>query len=122
MKKKTIIGIIIIVIFSLFAFSAFDSAVTPYVTFQEAFETSRKVQVMGYLEEGQANYNLEDQNLEFNLVDDEGTRALVIYNGVKPSNFDDADSIVVIGEYNSSAGVFQAEDLLVKCPSKYEGG
>ncbi len=122
MKKKTIIGITIIVIFSVFAFSAFDSAVTPYVTFQEAFETSRKVQVMGYLEEGQANYNLEDQNLEFNLVDDEGTRALVIYNGAKPSNFDDADSIVVIGEYNSSAGVFQAEDLLVKCPSKYEGG
>ncbi len=122
MKKKTIIGIIVIVLFSIFAFSAFDSAVNPYVTFQEAFESSRRVQVMGYLEEGQANYNLGKQRLEFSLVDDEGTRATVHYKGVKPSNFDDADSIVVIGEYNSSTSVFQAEDLLVKCPSKYEGG
>jgi cytochrome c-type biogenesis protein CcmE len=38
---------------------------------------------------------------------------------VKPANFEDAVSIVAIGRYEN--GVFAAEKLLVKCPSKYQG-
>jgi cytochrome c-type biogenesis protein CcmE len=43
----------------------------------------------------------------------------VSYTDVKPANFEDAVSIVAIGRYEN--GVFAAEKLLVKCPSKYQG-
>lgn len=122
MKPKMVIGVIIIAFFSLFAFNSFRSSVTPYVTFQEAFDSSRKVQVLGYLADDRAGYNLETGYLEFVLADDEGTEVKVIYNGAKPANFEHADSIVVIGEYDKTNGAFFAEDMLIKCPSKYEGG
>ncbi|MDH4223841.1 MAG: cytochrome c maturation protein CcmE [candidate division Zixibacteria bacterium] len=40
--------------------------------------------------------------------------------GVKPANFEQATSIVVIGMYRD--GIFIADQVLVKCPSKYQGG
>jgi cytochrome c-type biogenesis protein CcmE len=43
----------------------------------------------------------------------------VHYNGVKPGNFEEAVQIVAVGTYHQ--GVFEAEQLLVKCPSKYQG-
>jgi cytochrome c-type biogenesis protein CcmE len=42
----------------------------------------------------------------------------VIYNGVKPANLEEAEEIVVIGRYTQ--GQFEADQLLVKCPSKYQ--
>ena len=42
----------------------------------------------------------------------------VVYKGVEPGNFDQAETVVVVGRY--ADGVFQASQILVKCPSKYE--
>ena len=39
-------------------------------------------------------------------------------SGVIPGNFDQAVSIVAIGRYQDDH--FEAEQLLVKCPSKYQ--
>ena len=41
------------------------------------------------------------------------------YRGTKPANFKDAISIVAIGRFQD--GRIDAEKLLVKCPSKYQG-
>ena len=41
----------------------------------------------------------------------------VVYNNPKPANFEDAESVVVEGKMNGD--VFEAEYILVKCPSKY---
>jgi cytochrome c-type biogenesis protein CcmE len=43
----------------------------------------------------------------------------VVYRGIRPGNFRDAISIVAIGRYRE--GRIDAEKLLVKCPSKYQG-
>ncbi len=43
------------------------------------------------------------------------------YKGLKPANFEDAISIVAIGQYDESSKEFEANKLLVKCPSKYQG-
>jgi cytochrome c-type biogenesis protein CcmE len=43
----------------------------------------------------------------------------VTYRGTRPANFKDAISIVAIGRYQD--GRIDAEKLLVKCPSKYQG-
>ena len=42
-----------------------------------------------------------------------------MYGGIRPGNFKDAISIVAIGRYRE--GRIEAEKLLVKCPSKYQG-
>ena len=122
MKPKFYIGIAVIIIFSIYALSAFSSSVTPYVTFRESFDSSRNVQVMGYFTLEEARYDLEKGHLEFELEDIEGTRVRIHYHGAKPANFENAESVVVVGKYDGTAGVFKAEQLLVKCPSKYEGG
>jgi cytochrome c-type biogenesis protein CcmE len=45
----------------------------------------------------------------------------VRYKGLKPANFEDAISIVAIGQFDDGAKEFEANKLLVKCPSKYQG-
>jgi cytochrome c-type biogenesis protein CcmE len=42
----------------------------------------------------------------------------VQYHGVIPGNFDQATMVVAIGRYKGDH--FEAEQLLVKCPSKYQ--
>ena len=75
---------------------------------------------MGALEKGTSRYDIEAKTLHFTLVDPQTKNALpVAYRDVKPANFEDAVSIVAIGQYQD--GTFQAEKLLVKCPSKYQG-
>ena len=115
---KTLIGIVLIILFSAFAFYSFSSTLNPYVTFAEAAKRSGNVQVSGYLVDDQVNYDLGSRQLRFKLEDQEGTRVPVSYSGVKPDNMEHAESVVVIGNFDGD--IFNAERLLVKCPSKYE--
>jgi len=41
------------------------------------------------------------------------------YSGVKPLNFEHAKQVVALGKYNKSDKIFEADKILVKCPSKY---
>ncbi len=118
MKKKVIIGLVIIVVFSGFAFYSFRASLNPYVTFREAAARPGTVQVFGYLSDGVIQYDATNQQVRFYMADDEGTEVLVAYEGAKPANMEHADSLVVVGEL--SGDIFYAQRLLVKCPSKYE--
>ena len=117
-NPKLLIGVVLIIIFSAFAFYSFSSTLNPYVTFAEAAQRSGNVQVSGYLIDDNISYDLGSRQLRFYLEDGEGTQVLVSYNGAKPDNMEHADSVVVIGNFDGE--IFQAERLLVKCPSKYE--
>ena len=120
MKKAYWAGAALILAFLVLGLTTFSSSMTPYVSFDEAQKSPRTVQVMGGLEKGSARYDTSSKTLHFNLVDLESKRVLpVAYRDVKPANCEDAVSIVAIGKYGS--GSFQAEKLLVKCPSKYQG-
>ena len=74
---------------------------------------------MGTLEKGSDRYESSTQQLFFTIQDEHGRSLPVIYRGIKPGNFKDALSIVAIGRYEN--GSLNAEKLLVKCPSKYQG-
>ena len=52
------------------------------------------------------------------LQDENGEIMEITYKGVKPANFEQATSVVAIGQYRE--GSFRADQLLVKCPSKYQ--
>lgn len=125
MKAKYIIGGIIIVLFLVWGTSAFLKTTLRYVSIEEARHSQRTVQVLGKIDFDQVNYNTEDSRLEFAIYDPEAQdkqhaqRMKVIYYGVVPGNFEQATSVVLKGK--SEGETFVAEQMLVKCPSKYQG-
>ncbi len=91
--------------------------VTPYVGFAEARAAGSNVQVMGEVLPAGTDYDPTQGTFSFFITDDTGDRMKVVYGGIKPGNFDQATSVVCIGQYSDDT--FQADKLLVKCPSKY---
>jgi cytochrome c-type biogenesis protein CcmE len=110
---------VLVVAFLAYGTTSFKSNLTPYVSFEEATRTERKVQVAGGLLENSTKYIDESEQLSFTIVEEGGDSMPVLYEGVKPGNFEEAIQIVAIGNYKD--GTFHAEQLLVKCPSKYQG-
>ncbi len=125
MKAKYIIGAIIIVVFLAWGASAFLKTTVQYVSLDEAIKSHRTVQVMGKIDFAAVSYNSDKKRLEFAVFDAEAKdtvaapRMPVMYYGVVPGNFDQAKSVVLKGKTEN--GVFVAEQMLVKCPSKYQG-
>jgi cytochrome c-type biogenesis protein CcmE len=121
MKKSYIIGGAIIILAMIMAMYSFKSTLTPYVTVREAKAGKRPVQVAGIPVTGTERYDLKSNNLIFTLREDGGDEMVVEYDGPRPGNFDDVTKVVAIGTYEPNRNIFTARELLVKCPTKYEG-
>lgn len=122
-KKKTIgliAGIVIIAAMAVVVLISFSGSLTPYVTLDEALQKGTTVQVAGVPDFASARYEEGTNDFMFEMTDHVGESATVRFLGAKPSNFDDATNVVVIGKYDGSE--FVAKKMLVKCPSKYEAG
>lgn len=118
MKTKYIVGVLIIVIFIIFAVFSLKDSLTPYVSLEEAKKSGEFVQVKGYRVDGSAKFDLENKIFLFKMTDDQGQEFDVTYDGVKPSNFEQATEVIAIGRYADRK--FKADQILVKCPSKYQ--
>lgn len=119
MNRRRLACLVIIAGFIAYSVSAFQAAVTPYVTFAQAKGSKAVVQVKGTLAGPQILPAGDGQAIRFVLRDDAGEEASVIYRGMRPASLEQATAIVAIGQYRGSE--FQADKLLVKCPSKYQG-
>jgi cytochrome c-type biogenesis protein CcmE len=119
MKKGYWIAAGLAVVFVLLGLTSFQKTLTPYLSFEEARKAKGMVQVMGGLDKASDRYDTSTQSLSFDLMDERGGRMPVVYGGTRPANFKDAISIVAIGRFRD--GRIEAEKLLVKCPSKYQG-
>jgi cytochrome c-type biogenesis protein CcmE len=116
------VGIALLAAFAGFAFTTFRSTLTPYVSFVEARAANGMVQVAGALAKESTRFDEASSELHFALRDEAtGGTLPVVYEGLRPANFEDAISIVAIGRWNGGANEFEAKKLLVKCPSKYQG-
>jgi cytochrome c-type biogenesis protein CcmE len=120
-KKSYIIGGVVVVLAMTMAMYSFKSTLTSYVTVSEAKASKRPVQVAGIVVEGTDRYDLKSNNLIFTLREDGGDEMKVEYDGARPGNFDNVTKVVAIGKYEPKEQVFVARELLVKCPTKYEG-
>ena len=102
MNLKIILALALVAIGVAIGVSSFKKSVTPYISFAEARRATGMVQVNGQIAD--KNYVLKpsEQYLQFNLRDQQGQVTMV----------------VAIGRYKDQC--FQAEQLLVKCPSKYQ--
>lgn len=95
-----------------------------YATFAEAsLKPGREFHIAGVLRrdlemryDPQQNANL----FVFYLKDSNNDTYKVIYNGVKPQDFDNSEQVVVVGTFKNDA--FYARQILLKCPSKYNDG
>lgn len=121
-KKIHVLGFALLIAFAGFTMASFKDTLTPYVSYEQARTLNRTVQVAGGLAEASTSYDDTQQALLFTLEDpEEGGTLRVRYKGLKPANFEEAVSIVAIGRYDSGEEILEAEKLLVKCPSKYQG-
>lgn len=114
------VGSVLVLAFLLYGATAFKSNLTPYVSFTEAMQSPSKVQVAGKLAHGSSAWHEDTKELVFTMLEDTTDEQMQVrYKGVKPANFEEAIQVVAIGAWNGTA--FDADQLLVKCPSKYQG-
>jgi cytochrome c-type biogenesis protein CcmE len=82
----------------------------------------QRVRVNGNVVAGSEDWNPQAITLKF-AIRDEGVKSgqslPIVYYGPRPDNFQRAASAIVEGELLSD-GTFQAQNLLLKCPSRYD--
>ena len=118
MNFKIILAVVLLAAAAAVGVTSFKKTMTPYVGFTEAKSASGLVQVNGKLADKDYVLKPQEQFLRFKLRDEHGDVMPVEYRGVIPGNFDQAVSVVAIGKY--AGDHFEAQQLLVKCPSKYQ--
>lgn len=118
MNVKVLLAVALLLVAVGVGVTSFKKSMTPYISFAEARHASGLVQVNGKLADKNYVLKRDEQFLEFKLRDSKDEVLPVVYRGVIPGNFDQAVSIVAIGHY--AGDHFEAENLLVKCPSKYQ--
>ncbi len=119
MKKTHIIGIIIIAIAIGFLMTA-NKDVTTYGSFGEA-TTGETVKIVGQLSKDKTiTYDpaVDPNYLSFFVKDKKGDERKVILKAAKPQDFERSESIVLTGQM--AGDEFVANDMLMKCPSKYK--
>ena len=126
MNKGIVIGLILILGVAVLSMGLFKSTMVNYVSFAEAKgAVDYSVQIMGAPVDGTMDYDKYDKALEFKMRDTTGSIMPVRFKGPKPEDLNfamrKATQITAQGSYNRVDRVFDADNLLVKCPSKYQG-
>ena len=99
--------------------TAFIKNASPYVTVAEAKQLrSDGLHLAGTLVKGSVQTDPGSGQIQFKLKDATGEVAQVLYVGSQPGNLQEATSVVAIGGMDKDT--FKANQLLIKCPSKYE--
>ena len=125
MVKKNIslmIGVLVIVISLVVAAYSLQGSVTVYKTVSEIALSGddmigRPYHVNGTVVNGTINWNVNEMLLTFKITDDVEI-INVEYPKPAPNNFEDGRTVVVSGIYTKDK-VFEANEILVKCPSRY---
>ena len=127
MKNTSAISIVFISIIVIIIISTFGDAST-YVTFSKAKNVYESGSLTKFHVVGKLNKD-EDNNIQglmksddkmsftFQMIDEDGMKEKVFYGEPMPPDFLLSEQVVVIGGYENNT--FVADDILLKCPSKY---
>ncbi len=124
MPRKFVIGISIIVLgIGYFMVSGVSKGSSYYVTVQELSESGDKLigdrlRMGGVVLEGSITTDVKKLDVNFKIHQDEHVID-VFYNGITPDMFRDGSDVILEGSFTED-GVFVADLLMAKCPSKYE--
>lgn len=128
-NMKVIIGTMVIVVAITYLILSSLSTVSTayYLTVGEALQgdidLDKSYRIEGKVDVEEATYDTEKTPIElrFRIYDEDNPeqKLTVIFNDVKPDNFQDATGAIVEGRFQQD-GTFKADKLNLKCPSKYE--
>jgi cytochrome c-type biogenesis protein CcmE len=126
-KNKKILSALVLMGIAIFimAFASMPAAGSKEITITNIIDESGKfdadyVMTQGLLIKDSIQWNADELELRFEIYDENGTLLPVYHKGVQPDNFTD-DVIVIVEGFIQKDGVFEAEKVMTKCPSKYEG-
>lgn len=124
MKPKILIGVVVIVAaISFLIFSGFKDNASYYLTVaelqaKEDLTPEDGVRIHGYVDPATILWDADAIELYFEMHD-EGDTVIIYYKGVKPDQLADAQQVLAEGHLRAD-GVFEANKIMLKCPSKYE--
>jgi cytochrome c-type biogenesis protein CcmE len=121
--KFVIGGIVVAVVIGVLIATSFSGSTSEYLSVAEVKalgpDQARNSRVAGEIVPDSVEWSTRDLHLTFAISDDTGNLA-ISYHGPQPDMLVDAVEAVVVGKYDPGSQVFEAEELLMKCPSKYE--
>lgn len=121
MKPGQIVGALIIAVCVIAAGASLRGSVRKSLTIREIKAApGEPCSIYGKPVKSETHYDIRAARLSFVIKDDKGDTLPVLYPKPKPETFDEAVWVKVYGAYRD--GVFQADDLTLKCPSKYIAG
>lgn len=122
--KKTHIVLIVLIAVLIGAMITAISDSSSYADFDEAFSNpGDEFHVVGKLDKEKDQVYDPQTNPDlfvFYMTDNAGREERVFLHKSKPQDFDRSEQIVLIG--SSDGNEFHANDILMKCPSKYTDG
>ena len=120
MKSRYIIALVFIAAAMVAVFSIYGKTST-YANFQYCNEhPGKEVHIVGMQVKDKGTYYNPSENpnyFSFYITDEKGEERKVVLKDTKPQDFDKAERVVVIGKLDGE--VFNASQILMKCPSKY---
>ena len=124
-RGKLIVGIAVLLLaLGYLGFTAFQSATAYYLTASELKAKGpdiygKNVRLNGDLVQSSFERDPDGTVIHFSLTDGVETVAAV-YEGVTPDLFFNENSQILLEGTYSAEGLFDAQSIIIKCPSKYE--
>lgn len=123
MKKIHIVGIVVIAVAIGVIFTSLQSNAS-YADFAEAISNpDTEYHVVGKLNKAvpvQYDPKINADECSFLMTDNKGVEKKVVLHKSVPQDFEKSEQIVLIGKMEGED--FHANDILMKCPSKYNDG
>ncbi len=122
--KFIIATLVILALIAVLIVTTIRSTGAYYLTVDEITARSheligKKVRMSGAVVHDSERWDAANLMLSFELAGTDGNRIPVSFHGSRPSNFGRATEAIVEGELQPD-GVFRADTLMLKCPSRYE--
>jgi cytochrome c-type biogenesis protein CcmE len=115
------IAVVAMVGMSVFAFWGSAANATQFSSFTQAKASGERVHIAGtWVMQDRAHYNNAEDLFSFYMRDTTGQVSHVLFYDPMPANFKSAERILIEGAYEGDD--FVADRILMKCPSKYDGG
>ncbi|GIN61314.1 cytochrome c-type biogenesis protein CcmE [Robertmurraya siralis] len=125
-NKKIITGLMLAAVaIAIMMFSSMPSAGSKEISISELEQNKAEyvgeyLMTQGLLNKESIKWDADKIELQFEIYDENNVSLPVFHKGIKPDNFSD-DIIVIVEGMLDKNGVFEAEKVQTKCPSKYEG-
>ena len=123
-RVKFIIGGAVIALAIVYLiFTTAQSTASYFLTVEELYDKDseiydRNVRVSGMVVGDSVDFNSRDLILQFEITGESGETLPVVFNGPKPDQMRHDAEAIIQGKYDGSE--FTAQELLLKCPSRYE--